>query len=81
VRPNVFNPFFTTKPVGKGTGQGLSVAHAVIVQKHGGIIDFETEMGIGTTFIIRLPMGAPSAPIKTQEVPECDGTFGSPSVS
>jgi signal transduction histidine kinase len=59
-RPNIFNPFFTTKAVGKGTGQGLSVAHAVIVQKHGGTIDFETEMGVGTTFIIRLPLQAPS---------------------
>jgi PAS domain S-box-containing protein len=59
VRPNIFNPFFTTKPVGKGTGQGLAVAHAVIVQKHGGTIDFETEMGAGTTFIIRLPIGTP----------------------
>jgi PAS domain S-box-containing protein len=60
-RPNVFNPFFTTKPVGKGTGQGLSVAYGVIVQKHGGTINFETEIGVGTTFIIRIPIRAPSA--------------------
>ena len=56
-RPNVFNPFFTTKAVGKGTGQGLSIAHTVIVQKHGGTIGFETEMGVGTTFIVRIPIG------------------------
>jgi PAS domain S-box-containing protein len=55
-RANVFNPFFTTKPVGKGTGQGLAIAHTVIVQKHRGTIRFETELGVGTTFIIRLPM-------------------------
>lgn len=59
-RPNIFNPFFTTKAVGRGTGQGLSVAHAVIVQKHGGTIDFDTEMGAGTTIIIQLPLQAPS---------------------
>lgn len=54
-RSKVFYPFFTTKPVGKGTGQGLAIAHAVIVKKHGGTLTFETEIGKGTTFIIRLP--------------------------
>ena len=57
VRSNVFNPFFTTKPVGKGTGQGLAIAHTVIVKKHRGTVRFETELGVGTTFIIRLPVG------------------------
>jgi signal transduction histidine kinase len=56
IRSRVFDPFFTTKKVGKGTGQGLSIAHSVIVEKHGGTIRFETEMGQGTTFIIRLPL-------------------------
>lgn len=56
-RAHIFNPFFTTKAVGKGTGQGLAIAHSVVVQKHGGSITFETEMGVGTTFIVRLPMG------------------------
>ena len=56
VRPRVFDPFFTTKGVGKGTGQGLAIARSVVVKKHGGTIDFETEMGKGTTFIIRLPI-------------------------
>jgi PAS domain S-box-containing protein len=55
-RRKVFEPFFTTKPVGKGTGQGLTVAYAVVVEQHGGTIDFETEEGRGTTFIIRLPL-------------------------
>ena len=41
----VFDPFFTPKPVGKGTGQGLAIAHAVIVKKHGGTLTFETELG------------------------------------
>lgn len=56
VRHRVFEPFFTTKPVGKGTGQGLFIAHQVVVQEHGGTIDFETELGRGTTFIISLPV-------------------------
>ncbi|HEX5227535.1 MAG TPA: CHASE domain-containing protein [Bryobacteraceae bacterium] len=56
VRGSIFNPFFTTKSVGKGTGQGLAIAHSVVVQKHGGSITFETEMGVGTTFVVRLPL-------------------------
>ncbi len=54
-RAKIFDPFFTTKTVGKGSGQGLAIAHGVIVQKHGGTISFETELGKGTTFIVRLP--------------------------
>jgi PAS domain S-box-containing protein len=56
VRPKIFDPFFTTKEVGKGTGQGLAISRSVIVDKHGGNISFETELGKGTTFIIRLPI-------------------------
>ncbi len=59
-RARIFDPFFTTKGVGKGTGQGLAIAHSVIVDKHGGTIHFETELGKGTTFIIRLPLAASS---------------------
>jgi signal transduction histidine kinase len=58
-RGKIFDPFFTTKGVGKGTGQGLAIAHSVIVDKHGGTIAFETELGKGTVFIIRLPLNAP----------------------
>jgi PAS domain S-box-containing protein len=57
IRDRVFDHFFTTKDVGRGTGQGLSLAHGVVATKHGGTIDFETELGVGTTFIIRLPLG------------------------
>jgi signal transduction histidine kinase len=56
VRTRVFDPFFTTKPVGKGTGQGLAIAYSVVVEKHGGTIAFESEVGKGTTFIIRIPV-------------------------
>jgi signal transduction histidine kinase len=55
-REKIFEPFFTTKEVGKGTGQGLAIARSVVVDKHQGEITFETEMGQGTTFIIRLPL-------------------------
>ncbi|MEY2411078.1 MAG: two-component system, NtrC family, sensor kinase [Verrucomicrobiota bacterium] len=58
-RARLFDPFFTTKGVGQGTGQGLAISHNVIVDKHGGTLAFETETGLGTTFIIRLPL--PSA--------------------
>lgn len=52
----IFDPFFTTKGVGKGTGQGLALAHAVIVEKHGGSIEVDTELGKGTSFTIRVPL-------------------------
>ncbi len=56
VQASVFNPFFTTKDVGKGTGQGLAICQDVVVSKHHGEIFFETEEGVGTTFVIRLPV-------------------------
>jgi signal transduction histidine kinase len=56
IHTRIFDPFFTTKEVGKGTGQGLSLAHAVVVKKHAGKIWFETKMGMGTTFFIDLPI-------------------------
>lgn len=56
VREHVFDPFFTTKDVGQGTGQGLSLSHRIIVEQHDGELSFETEMGVGTTFIIKLPL-------------------------
>jgi signal transduction histidine kinase len=56
IRGKIFDPFFTTKPVGRGTGQGLAIAHAVIVDQHQGQLLFETEMSVGTVFIIRLPL-------------------------
>jgi signal transduction histidine kinase len=55
VREKMFNPFFTTKPTGEGTGLGLSMAHDIIVKQHGGRIDVETEPGSFTELIITLP--------------------------
>jgi PAS domain S-box-containing protein len=62
VRGKIFDPFFTTKEVGKGSGQGLALARAIVVEKHGGMLTFETEMGRGTTFCVRLPINGVPAP-------------------
>ena len=55
VQEKMFNPFFTTKPAGEGTGLGLSMTHDIIVKQHGGRIDVETEIGQFTEFTIVLP--------------------------
>jgi len=55
VKEKMFNPFFTTKPAGEGTGLGLSMSHDIIVKQHGGTIDVDTEPGVFTEFTIVLP--------------------------
>ena len=55
VREKMFNPFFTTKPAGEGTGLGLSMTHDIIVKQHGGSIDVATELGQFSEFTIVLP--------------------------
>jgi signal transduction histidine kinase len=55
VKEKMFNPFFTTKPAGEGTGLGLSMSHDIVVKQHGGTIDVQTEPGLFTEFIITLP--------------------------
>ncbi len=59
VRERIFEPFFTTKEVGRGSGQGLPLVRSVIVERHHGEVAFETEVGVGTTFIISLPLTRP----------------------
>ncbi|MFB6448641.1 sensor histidine kinase [Bradyrhizobium tunisiense] len=55
VKERMFNPFFTTKPAGEGTGLGLSMSHDIVVKQHGGTIDVNTAQGVFTEFIISLP--------------------------
>ncbi|HVH45560.1 MAG TPA: ATP-binding protein, partial [Labilithrix sp.] len=56
VAEKMFDPFFTTKEVGRGSGQGLALARNIVVKKHRGTITFESQLGVGTTFVIRLPI-------------------------
>jgi len=60
IQHRIYEPFFTTKEVGKGTGQGLALAHSVVVKKHIGKIWFETESGVGTTFYLQIPIAQPA---------------------
>jgi len=56
IESRIFEPFFTTKDVGSGTGQGLTIVHAIIEKNHHGTISFQSKEGLGTTFIVKLPI-------------------------
>jgi signal transduction histidine kinase len=58
VKDKMFNPFFTTKPAGEGTGLGLSMSHDIVVNQHGGDINVDSEPGAFTEFIVTLPRTA-----------------------
>jgi two-component system, NtrC family, sensor kinase len=68
VKEKIFNPFFTTKPAGEGTGLGLSMSHDIIVKQHGGTMDVDTVPGVFTEFKIVLPRAGVSL-IKSGEHP------------
>lgn len=55
-RQKIFNPFFTTKPIGKGTGMGMSISYQIVVEKHGGKLDCFSTPGKGTEFMIQIPL-------------------------
>ncbi len=57
VREHIFEQFFTTKPVGMGSGQGLALCRSVIVDRHHGALTFESQLGVGTTFHVQIPIG------------------------
>lgn len=56
IRDKIFDPFFTTKAVGSGIGAGLSLIHSAVVERHQGTIEFESEVDVGTTFVVTMPM-------------------------
>ncbi|ALW84975.1 hypothetical protein AUC43_07645 [Hymenobacter sedentarius] len=60
VKAKIFQPFFTTKPTGEGTGLGLSLSHDIIAQGHGGTLGVESQEGEGTTFSVGLPLNRPA---------------------
>jgi PAS domain S-box-containing protein len=57
----LYDPFFTTKEVGRGTGQGLAITHSILVDRHGGDISVQSSVGVGTEFTLRLPIGGRGA--------------------
>lgn len=57
----IFDPFFTTKEVGRGTGQGLAIARSIVVDKHGGSMNVYTRTGVGTRFVVTLPLSRQGA--------------------
>jgi signal transduction histidine kinase len=59
IQHRVFEQFFTTKEVGRGTGQGLSLVRRIVIEAHAGSVHFESAEGVGTTFIVRLPVNGP----------------------
>jgi signal transduction histidine kinase len=67
LREKIFEPFFTTKAAGSGTGQGLSIARSTVVEKHFGTIDVDTQVGRGTTFLIRLPVDG-QTPVCSEQI-------------
>jgi len=54
--PKLFQPFFTTKPTGQGTGLGLSLAYDIVTNRHGGTLTVESQPGLGAAFVVRLPV-------------------------
>lgn len=56
IRKKLYDPFFTTKEVGKGTGLGMAISYQIVVEKHGGVLNFLSELGKGTEFIIQIPI-------------------------
>ena len=58
VKGKIFQPFFTTKPTGQGTGLGLSLSYDIVTKAHGGTLSVRTEEGVGSTFVIQLPLPA-----------------------
>lgn len=69
-QPRIFDPFFTTKPPGKGTGLGLSISYQIVVDKHGGQLRCHSVPGLGTEFVIELPIARSCSGIEQRALVE-----------
>ncbi len=67
IQNQIFNPFFTTKPVGKGTGMGMAISYQIITEKHGGKLTFSSTVGTGTEFTIQIPIQQQAEKRRSQE--------------
>ncbi|MBD0339544.1 MAG: HAMP domain-containing histidine kinase, partial [Microcoleus sp. Co-bin12] len=56
IQQQIFNPFFTTKPIGKGTGMGMSISYQIVTEKHNGKLECFSTPGEGTQFVIQIPI-------------------------
>ncbi|MHC5859634.1 sensor histidine kinase [Nostoc sp.] len=63
IQKQIFNPFFTTKPVGKGTGMGMAISYQIITEKHRGKLEFFSIPGKGTEFVIQIPIQQEGCPV------------------
>jgi len=75
----IFQAFYTTKPRGVGTGLGLAISHQIVVEKHGGELQCQTQIGAGTTFNIRLPLRLQPPPMTAIQPPSASVLSHSPS--
>jgi signal transduction histidine kinase len=69
IRGRIFELFFTTKRAGLGTGQGLALVRTILVQHHGGSVDFTSEVGKGTTFRVQLPLVESAEVVRPPVIP------------
>ena len=70
IADKLFDPFFTTKEVGTGTGQGLALVRTLVTDRHGGTIDFTSDVGTGTVFTVRLPVSGAGSTRPQDELAE-----------
>ena len=61
IQQRIFNPFFTTKPAGKGTGMGMSISHQIITERHNGYLKCSSSLGAGTEFVLQIPIRRPDS--------------------
>jgi two-component system, NtrC family, sensor kinase len=68
IKQQILNPFFTTKPVGKGTGMGVPISYQIVTEKHGGKLEYFSTYGEGTEFVIQIPVCAKSKSVLINKI-------------